>query len=164
MRRRVRSARRRILTSVVTGPVQSIRERYDRERAQYPKHRIENVDIYGRPRFIERVTEALSRLKDAYPYGYSLVQRYVHAIEEEDITKTSSLTQQALAALGARSERTTPEGDLPVTPERYAAFLVRLSVNLRRGLLQAPKSNRSELIAQKKEQQAMKLLLDARGF
>jgi hypothetical protein len=125
---------------------------------------VQNLDIYGSARFIDRVTEALTRLEHAYPYGYSLVQRYLHAIEQEEITRRSKIAPEALAAFGARSEKTTPEGDLPVSPERYAAFLVRLAVNFRRGLLHAPKSPEAERMASKKEQHAMKLLLHARGL
>jgi len=164
LRSYARRLRGRILDRIVRGPAAVTRERYDDERMRCPKQRVQNITIYGDPRFRERVTEALERLEHAYPYGYALVQRYMHAIESEDISPGFKVQGPSLAGFGARSEKTTPEGDLPVTPERYAAFLVRVAANRRRALLHARKSPQAESMCRQKEEKTMKLLLRARGF
>jgi hypothetical protein len=143
--------RRYFLRRVVSGPVELTRENYDSERRKYAQQRIGRISIYGNHVFIEDARTALSRLADAYPYGSSLVQRYIHAIEEEGFVNTSKISALQAGAFGARVEKTNAEGKLPATPGRYAAFLVRLAVNRRRALLYAPKSKEADLMAQKKE-------------
>jgi hypothetical protein len=159
-----RAIRGWFLDRIASGPVQSVREQYDLERSNCPTHKIANVDIYGNSVFIAQVIEALLRLHDADPYGYSLVQRYIHAIEQKNIHQDTRVGAATYPAIGVRSEETTPEGRLLVTPERYAAFLVCVATHRRRGLLHAPKSHRADLFARQREQQTMALLLRARGF
>jgi len=156
--------RRWFLDRVVSGPVTDTRKRYDEARLYLPHQRVGNITVYGHPPFVGDVTKALSVLAEGYPYGYSLVQRYVHAIEPDDLVHGPEKLSKALSGFGARAEKTTPEGKLPVTPERYAAFLVRVAAHRRRGLLYAPFSKRADLFAHKREEHAMKILLRSRGF
>lgn len=153
--------RRRFLDRVVSGPVTDTRKRYDEARVRLPHQRVGNITIYGNPPFSGDVAKALDVLREGYPYGYSLVQRY---IEPDTLVSGAEKLSKALSAFGARAEKTTSEGKLPVTPERYAAFLVRLAAHRRRGLLYAPFSKRADIFAHKKEERAMKILLRSRGF
>jgi hypothetical protein len=138
-------ASRSLCRRISSGPARLLRDKYDEERRECPQQRLGNITVYGRKPFVEDVTKALAALADAYPYGYSLIQRYIHAIEEKGfVTSPNIRDPKHVAGFGARAESTTPEGRLPVTAERYASFLVRF--------------------AAEKEQQAMSLLLRARGF
>jgi hypothetical protein len=156
--------RRRFLDRVVSGPVTDTRKRYDEARVRLPHQRVGNITIYGDPPFSGDVAKALDVLREGYPYGYSLVQRYIHAIEPDNLVSGAEKLSKALSAFGARAEKTTSEGKLSVTPERYAALLVRLAAHRRRGLLYAPFSKRADIFAHKKEERAMKILLRSRGF
>ncbi len=154
-----------ILDRVVSGPARLCCEKYDEERRACSQKRIGNVTVYGNPAFTDDVTTTLTALADVYPYGYSLVQRYIHAIEEEGFVTSPeiSATKQG-PGFGVRAEKTTPEGKLSVTAERYASFLVRVAVDRRRALLYARKSPRANTVGLKKAEHAMTLLLRARGF
>jgi hypothetical protein len=65
------------------------------------------------------------------------------------VTSPNLRDPKHLAGFGARAENTTPEGRLPVTPERYASFLVRFVAERRRILLSIPKSPRAASMAPK---------------
>lgn len=128
-------------------------ESYDRERSALPEHRAENVRIYGDASFTADIVEALSRLKCAYPYGYSLVQRYIHAVVQSKTRRGKGVL------LGVTYQKCTAEGRLPVTPDRYAANLVRQAVASRTLLgFYIWKSSRSELHSLNRELHAMRLL------
>lgn len=147
------------------GPTKVLRDKYDEERRDYPQQRVGNIAVYGRKPFVEDVTRALAALADAYPYGYSLVQRYIHALEEKGFVTSPSISDSKhLTAFGAFAVSTTPEGRLAVTGERYARFLVRFAVERRRILASIPVSERAAIMSEKKAERAMSLLLRARGF
>jgi hypothetical protein len=126
---------------------------FDRERSLLPSHRVGRIKIYGTKPFLREVTEALSLLQSKYQYGYSLVQRYVHAIIQ-------SKTRRGVGVyLGVVFEPGCDEGSLPVTPERYAANLVRHAIAFRKQLgWQIWRSPRSELGSLNRELHAMRLL------
>lgn len=146
-------------------PAKLLREKYDEERRDYQQQHIGSITVYGREPFVADVTKALAALADGYPYGYSLVQRYVHAIEEKGLVTSPSMRDwKHLAGFGARAENTTEDGRLPVTAERYASFLVKFAAERRRILLSIPRSQKATEMLKKKEQRAMSRLLRARGF
>ncbi len=157
--------RRRFLDRVVNGPVATTRKRYDEARKYAPHQRVGNITIYGAPDFIADVAKALTVLSGGYSYGYSLVQRYIYAIEPDGFAQGGeTFSAAALSGFGARAEKTTNEGKLPVPAERYAAFLVRIAAHHKRARLYAPKSQRADSLAQEREAHAMKILLRSRGF
>jgi hypothetical protein len=133
---------------------------FDRERSVLPEHHFSRVKIYGEKPFVREVTEALSLLKVGYPYGYSLVQRYIRAIVQ-------SQTRRGVGVyLGVVFERCSENGSLPVTPDRYAASLVRHAIAFRKLLgFRLWRSPRSELGSLNRELRAMRLLrCDGRYF
>jgi hypothetical protein len=155
----------RLCRYISNRPAKLLREKYDAERRDYPQQRVGNIIVYGRAPFVADVTRALAALADGYPYGYSLVQRYVHAVEEKGFVTSPSIEDwKHLAGFGARSEKPTPEGRLPVTSERYASFLVQFAAERRRILWSIPRSEKAAAWQKKKEQHAMSRLLRARGF
>jgi hypothetical protein len=157
--------RRRFLDRVVSGPVAHTRKRYDKARRLCPHQRIGNVAVHGEAAFTQDVAKALTVLAEGYPYGYSLVQRYIYAIEPEGFAGGGeTFSSAALGSFGARAEKTTSAGKLAVPAERYAAFLVRIAAQCKRARLYAPRSKRADLLGQKREERAMKLLLRSRGF
>jgi len=155
----------RLCRYISNRPAKLLREKYDEERRDYPQRRIGNITLYGREPFVQDVTKALAALADAYPYGYSLVQRYIHAVEEKGFVASASIRDwKHLSGFGARAEETTPGGRLPVTSERYASFLVQFAAERRRILWSIPRSAKAAAWQKKKEQHAMSRLLRARGF
>src|SRR5438128_3817301 len=90
---------------ISSRPAKLLREKYDAERRDYPQQRVGNITVYGREPFVADVTRALAALSDGYPYGYSLVQRYVHAVEEKGfVTSPNIYDWKHLAGFGARAE------------------------------------------------------------
>ena len=157
--------RRRFLDRIVNGPIAQFRKQYGEARRRFPHERIGNLTVYGNAPFVADVAKTLSILAEGYPYGYSLVQRYICAIEPEGFAGDSEkFSSTALSGFGARAEKTTSEGRLPVPAERYAAFLIRIAADHKRARLYAPKSQRADSLAQKREARAMKILLRSRGF
>jgi hypothetical protein len=155
----------RLCRYISNRPSKLLREKYDDERRDYPQRCVGNITLYGREPFVQDVTKSLGSLADAYPYGYSLVQRYVHAIEEKGFVASPSIHDwKQLFGFGARAEDTTPDGRLAVTGERYASFLVRFAAERRRILWSIPGSAKAAALLKKKEQHAMSRLLRARGF
>jgi hypothetical protein len=118
----------------------------------FPISESETLWCMGTQPFVEDVTKALSVLAEGYPYGYSLVQRYVHAIEPEGFSEGGeTFSPAALGSFGALAEKTTSQGRLPVPAERYAAFLVRIAANHKCARLHAPRSQRADLLAKKEK-------------
>ena len=155
----------RLCRYISNRPAKLVGKKYDDERCEYPKQRVGNITVYGHKPFVEDVTKALAALADAYPYGYSLVQRYVHAIEEKGFVTSPNIRDwKHLHGFGARAEETTPDGRLLVTAERYASFLVAFAAERRRILLSIPRSEKAAMWQKKKAQHAMSRLLHARGF
>ena len=166
MRRRawIRKARNWFLDQVVWRSARISREAYDRERSVCQSYMIRQIRVYGNPRFVERVKQALARLEDGYPAGYSLVQRYIYAIEQDKVTANGSFRVGTLTGIGVRSDKTTDDDNLLMTPERYGAVLVRFAADRRRILFNIPRSDRAEALARKSERHAMESLLKAGGF
>jgi hypothetical protein len=155
----------RLCRYISNRPAKLLRQKYDDERRDYPQRCIGNIAVYGREPFVEDVSKALAALADGYPYGYSLVQRYVHAVEEKGFVTSPSIGDwKQLAGFGARAENATPDGRLPATAERYASFLVQFAAERRRILWSIPRSEKAAAWQKKKEKHAMSLLLRARGF
>src|SRR2546423_301866 len=126
---------------------------YDRERALLPERRVEKVRVHGHPIFTAQVIEALARLKQDYPYGYSLVQRYLRAVVE---SKTDPSVGETDGVVYCESDA---EGGLSVAPNRFAAALVRRAVATRKRLgFQIWRSPASSLKSLERELHAMRLL------
>ena len=135
------------LAAAVTRP------NYDRERSLFPNYRIDRISVYGTPGFTRQVSDALSRLKAAYPYGYSLAQRYIHAIVESNARRGMGI------ALGVVFQRSSGQGELPVPASRFAAHLVRHAIAFRKLLaFNIWRSPRSELGSLNRELRAMRQL------
>jgi len=118
-----------------------------------PEHVVGNVRIYGNQPFIESAVKALWHLKDVYPYGYSLVQRYVRGIVQGDSQRGKGIF------LGVVYRQWRRKRELPVPPNRVAAQLVRQAVKMRKVLgFSIWRSPRSELGSLERELKAMELL------
>src|SRR5438477_13063263 len=97
----------RLCRYISNRPAKLLREKYDEERRDYPQLRVGNIAVYGREPFVQDVSTSLAALADAYPYGYSLVQRYVHAVEEKGLVASPSIRDwKHLAGFGACAEDT----------------------------------------------------------
>jgi len=135
------------------GAAVSAEDKYAAERAKLPESRIGNVVVHGSAAFVNDVTDALTQLQRSYPYGYSLVQRYVRGIIASESRRQTGWPIQVVF------QRTTPEGRLPFPPNRFAANLVRHAVVWRKqqgfGLT---RSRKSQLQSLNRELHAMRLL------
>lgn len=126
---------------------------YDLERARLPKDRIERVEIYGQPSFIAEVKDGLHQLAKAYPYGYSLVQRYVRGIVQ------STTHHDRGTSNGVIYYEANAENKLGLPANCFAAALVRRAVAIRKLLgYQIWRSPRSALGSLNKELEAMRIL------
>src|ERR1700675_2132025 len=126
---------------------------YDRERCQLPEQRIEKIRVHGSPIFTAQVTEALACLKQDYPYGHSLVQRYLRAVVE---SKTDPSVGETDGVVYCESDA---ERGVRVPPNRFAAALVRRAVATRKRLgFQIWRSPASALKSLERELHAMRLL------
>ena len=126
---------------------------YQKQRSDLPVRQVGRVSIYAREPFAEDMATAILELKETFPYGYSLVQRYLRAVVQSE----------ARAELGAlvavQYDKPNAAGHLPISAKRYAAYLVRASVALRLSLrLHIPRSMRSELTVYRSELNAMRAL------
>lgn len=111
------------------------------------------VAIYGNRAFTSQVREALFHLQQQFPWGFSMVQRYIIAIEQR------ATPIMAYAGIGVRFERAAQNGSLPVDPKRYGALLVRMAVGLRIHMrLRIPPSARTQLLELLTDVNAMKRL------
>jgi hypothetical protein len=126
---------------------------YRREASSLREGSVGGVNIHGSSGFIASVSEALLYLKQKYPYGYRLVQRYVRGIVESGTSRGMG------TPIGVIYQKTTPEGNLSVGPARYAAHLVRYAIARRklRGFY-IWRSPRSELTSLRRELKAMEIL------
>jgi hypothetical protein len=126
---------------------------YDRERSLLSEQRVGKIRVHGSPIFAAQVTEGLARLKQDYPYGYSLVQRYLRAVVE---SKTDPSVGETDGVVYCESKA---EGRLHVAPNRFAAALVRRAVATRKRLaFQIWRSPASALKSLERELHAMRLL------
>src|SRR5436190_23789953 len=82
-------------------------DQYERERAKFPESRVGAVRVYGPAPFVSDVSEALAQLQRDYPYGYSLVQRYIRGIIATDIRQRNGEPIRVVFL------RATVEGRLP---------------------------------------------------
>src|SRR6478735_8344239 len=55
-------------------------DQYERERTKFPERRVGAVLVHGSDSFLSDVSDSLAQLQRKYPYGYSLVQRYIRGI------------------------------------------------------------------------------------
>ncbi len=123
---------------------------YARKRGILPAYEVDRLRVYGSAPFTAAVIEGLSQLKRLYPYGYSLVQRYVDAVVQND-------SHPGIDFNGVIYRQWKPGGKLPFAPNRLAADLVGEAVGLRRLLgfsIWRPRSRPSSV----RELHAMKLL------
>ncbi len=97
-------------------------DRYERERVKFPESRVGALCVYGPETFVSDVRDALSQLQRCYPYGYSLVQRYVRAIVDTELSRWNASPARVVFV------RSTSEGRLPFPPNRFAANLVSHAV------------------------------------
>jgi hypothetical protein len=127
--------------------------RYAREKEGLRRHQIGRTEIYGQDGFVNKIREAILLLRTAYPYGYLLVQRYIHAIVQSDARRGMG------GYLGVIFHPDTPGRELSISPSRLAASLVRHAIGFRKFLgFQITRSPRSELHSLNRELHAMRLL------
>ena len=150
---RIVSVRKSLIRWIVSGSAIAAEKNYDRERALLPEHRVDRIRVYGDPPFVTDIVEALSQLRHAYPFGHSLVQRYIRAIVQ------SSTKPEKSGGIGVVYRKANAEGRLGVDPNRFAAALVREAIALRKFTgFYMWRSPRSELLSLKRELRAMELL------
>jgi hypothetical protein len=102
---------------------------------------------------VSDVTEALAQLERSYPYGYSLVQRYVRGIIETNMPRRNGENIQVVFVQPAA------DGRLPIPPNRFASNLVRYAVVWRKQFgFDLFKSRKSQLQSITRELHAMRLL------
>src|SRR5438876_6509049 len=99
------------------------------------------IKIYGSEDFVLRVSTALEALKGFYPFGYSLVQRYIHSVIESDVDPQIGILT------GVLYEPTTRGSPFAAGPARYAAYLVRRAVGERQSVGSAVRSSSRALAA-----------------
>lgn len=81
------------------------------------------------------------------------------SIVSSDPDRPAQNNVKIYAGMGVRYERTTPDGGLPVEPNRYAALLVRIAVSQRRAVhFLVPRAPKSDLLELRKDIHAMTLL------
>jgi hypothetical protein len=130
-----------------------VEDSYESERSKFPDCRIGRLHVYGSSPFVSDVTEALAQLERSYPYGYSLVQRYIRGIIETNMPRRNGENIQAVFVPPAA------DGRLPIPSNRLAANLVRYAVVWRKQFgFDLFKSRKSQLQSITRELHAMRLL------
>jgi hypothetical protein len=147
----------KLLYKVAAGPAE---DAYTAECAKLRERRVGNIRVNGSEAFVSDVSDALAQLQRGYPYGYSLVQRYIRGIVGSDTHRRTGYPIQVVF------QRATADGKLPIAPNRFAANLVRYAVVYRKqngfGLT---RSRKSQLQSLNRELHAMRLLqCDQRYF
>ena len=131
----------------------TVEDAYESERSKFPDCRIGALHVYGFPPFVSDVTEALAQLERSYPYGYSLVQRYIRGIIETKMRRWNGESIQVVFVPPAA------DGRLRIPPNRFAANLVRYAVVWRKQFgFDLFKSRKSQLQSLTRELHAMRLL------
>jgi hypothetical protein len=126
---------------------------YDTERSRLPEHRVGHVWVHGHSVFAAEVKQALAQLESAYPYGFSLVQRYIRAIVQSNINPNKG------TANGVIYRKCNSDGSLGIPVNSFAAALVRRAVATRKLLrFHIWRSPRSALGSLNQELRAMRLL------
>ena len=140
----------KLFTRMVNEPADAI---YKKERSAFPEARVERIAIYGQPAFVDGVSAALTLLRNAFPYGYRLVQRYIPAIVQSGTDPSRGQANGVVyVAASSTGELRTPVG-------RFAAALVRRAAAARKLLgFQIWRSRRSALGSLNLELRAMRLL------
>ena len=126
---------------------------YETERSRFPERLIGQVRVYGDSAFIGDVAQALAQLQAAYPYGFSLVQRYIRAIVQSDVDPNKGTSNAVIY------RKVIDNGSLGVPVTWFAAALVRRAVATRKLLrFHIWRSPCSALGSLKHELRAMRLL------
>src|SRR5438876_8557096 len=114
---------------------------YEAESSRVAPRNVGVIKIYGSEDFVLRVSTALEALKGFYPFGYSLVQRYIHSVIESDVDPQIGILT------GVLYEPTTRGSPFAAGPARYAAYLVRRAVGERQSVGSAVRSSSRALAA-----------------
>jgi len=101
---------------------------YEAESSRFEPRSVGVIKIYGSRDFVLRVSTALEMLKGFYPFGYSLVQRYIHSVIESDVDPQMGMLT------GVLYERTARGSPFAAGPARYAAYMVRRAFGERQSL------------------------------
>ncbi len=126
---------------------------YSRAKTALPEHGFGHVRIYGSPMFMSSIAQSLSKLSEVYPYGYSVVRRYIRAVVQRDPSRGTGIF------LGVVYRQWRINNGLPLPPDRVAAQLVRQAVEIRKvSGFSIWRSPRSELGSLYWELKAMKVL------
>ncbi len=126
---------------------------YSRAKTALPEHGFGHVRIYGTPMFMSSIAQSLSKLSEVYPYGYSIVRRYIRAVVQRDPSRGTGIF------LGVVYRQWRINNGLPLPPDRVAAQLVRQAVEIRKvSGFSIWRSPRSELGSLYWELKAMKVL------
>jgi hypothetical protein len=138
---------------LMKAAAQGAEKNYERERSMFSEDRVGGISIYGDPPFVADVKEALFQLKEAYPHGYSLVQRYIRGIIQ------STTNPDRGVANGVIYRKPNRHKKLGVPPNCFAAALVRRAAAIRKLLsYQIWRSRRSALASLNRELHAIRLL------
>src|ERR1051326_482420 len=122
--RRLRMWTRRFIYKLIVK-LTGAKRKYKKERRNLPENEIGSVSIYAREPLAQDLTNAVLQLRDHFPYGYALVQRYVCGIVQSDLNPALG------GVIGVLYEKANAEGGLTISAKRYAAYLVRLAIGVR---------------------------------
>ena len=87
---------------------------YEAESSRFPLRQFGVIKIHGTDNFDLRVSASLESLKESYPFGYSLVQRYIHGVIESSVTPVMG------CGIGVLYQRTARASPFAAGPARYA--------------------------------------------
>lgn len=113
-----------------------------------------DISIIGSNQFRDEVTESIHLLKNEYPFGYSLLQRYISAV----VAFSKRIDYGVVG--GLCFEVPMQNGNLPWHTNRFAALLVRDAIlaRLARRDLCIFRNPRVQAIAWEVELRCMKML------
>jgi hypothetical protein len=119
--------------------------------AGLPQRKVGRVTIHGSDAFLDDVSDALRWLETGFPYGFSLVQRYIRAV-------VAGKPRRGAQPTGVWYIPTTAGGRVPSARNRFAAVLVSFAVSTRIILHYLPTKSRAQVVARRWERRAMELL------
>jgi hypothetical protein len=111
---------------ILNASAARVARHYYREALEsYGQRLVGRVRIVGAARFGDEVAESLRILGRYYPFGYKLVQRYIHAVVALEPRIDFGFV------IGVCFEPPTPAGGLRWHPDRFAGILLRDAIYTR---------------------------------
>jgi hypothetical protein len=98
---------------------------YERACENEGERRVGNINVVGPNRFRDEVSESLRILEAHYPFGYTLIQRYLRGVVGLDAALDFGWV------IGVCFEPVARSGRLRWPPERFAGVLLRTAIDTR---------------------------------